>query len=575
MARAARNRYDCAMRIPILAAALALPLAAQDPQPQTPPAPLLRIDTVGPAGWRMRFAPTNLGSLLESAAGRKVWQPALAPFERHWRALAGVGDSEFAAARKRVLDHAGAVQLSVWIEPTAGGGRQPAVYAGCIVAGDGDTDLDALARDLRTLLARLEPGAEFTPQTIDERQVAVLRNAREQLTAPQRDGDRLLIAYASGGELGTALQRARGSTADPPAPTTPALKLSIDLVQAIALARPEWDADDARGAREIGLDSLGTFVFTLGTAGPHVLAELALAFRAGERGVFGAFFPERAGLPRLLVIAKDETTWKAGQLDLAVLMRALISAVSAWSRNEPGEIRSQAKENLGIDLETDLFAHANGEVLLLGPPLGDGQQGVQPFVFEMFDNDDADSGPPLAFVLGLADEARFRAGFLAMLDRQAFVRQRDSSIHDGIEIRRCSVSFFGSMYVAIGRGLFLWARGPNASARIAALLDAAKKVPDAKPTRAGDFAILQRFAPEGLNGASVISLPAAFAHAFVFDMLGEILPDVPDGLLPWRADAEGTPSLEEVLPLLRQHHLDRARTLTGHAAGRWTWRLFW
>ncbi len=36
-------------------------------------------DTVGPDGWRIRFAPTNLGSLLESEQGRALWQPGNAP----------------------------------------------------------------------------------------------------------------------------------------------------------------------------------------------------------------------------------------------------------------------------------------------------------------------------------------------------------------------------------------------------------------------------------------------------------------------------------------------------------------
>ena len=127
-------------RLLLLTAAVAMPLAAQQPAAAAAPAPLVQIDTVGPAGWRLRLAPTNLGSLLASEAGQNLWQPLLLPLEQRWRQLVGGGEPEFAAMRRRLLDYGGRVQLLFWVLAPAAGGDSagPDGRAAARVAAPGD-----------------------------------------------------------------------------------------------------------------------------------------------------------------------------------------------------------------------------------------------------------------------------------------------------------------------------------------------------------------------------------------------------------------------------------------------------
>ena len=126
----------------------ALPLAAQATIVHPIAADLL---TVGPAGWRQRLGPTNLGSLLASAAGRELWSDGAEQIDGVWRHLLGVEAAAFATARQRLLDYSGSVQVQVRL---VGEGRDPRMLAAVAFAPDGRTDMTALATDLRSLMAR-------------------------------------------------------------------------------------------------------------------------------------------------------------------------------------------------------------------------------------------------------------------------------------------------------------------------------------------------------------------------------------------------------------------------------------
>ena len=108
------------MRSPaVLAGALlaGLSLTAQTEPTRAPAAatPHVLIDTVGPDGWRSRFGPTNLGSMLESEQGRELWEPALAPYFAIWQELAG-DDAGYSASRTRLLGYGGRIRMGLWFD---------------------------------------------------------------------------------------------------------------------------------------------------------------------------------------------------------------------------------------------------------------------------------------------------------------------------------------------------------------------------------------------------------------------------------------------------------------------------
>jgi hypothetical protein len=57
----------------------------------------------------------------------------------------------------------------------------------------------------------------------------------------------------------------------------------------------------------------------------------------------------------------------------------------------------------------------------------------------------------------------------------------------------------------------------------------------------------------------------------LFDVLHGVLPDAAQ-LLPERPDAAAT---ERAAALLKEHKLDRVRTLTGNDGTVWRWRVSW
>ena len=59
------------------------------------------------------------------------------------------------------------------------------------------------------------------------------------------------------------------------APNTPTLRVDVDVPALIALAKAEAPRVADASIQLFGYDSLGRLQLTLGTAGPHVMAELA------------------------------------------------------------------------------------------------------------------------------------------------------------------------------------------------------------------------------------------------------------------------------------------------------------
>lgn len=552
------------MKIRHLAILLPLAAAALPAQATKPPAdvPHVLVETVGPDGWRQRFGPTNLGSFLESPQGKALWEPRVMPVLGMWQQL--VGDEQlFTAARERLLGYGGRIRIGMWFE-----GGSEANHVAIVLDGDGRTDLDALARDLRDVQYKTVPG-EWSAQEIAGLKVEVRGENGDLLCAPVRDGDHLLLAMATSEDLAGALQRARAlataATGKPPLPNTPALRLQFDLATLVGRELGDETNRDRNWMRALGLGSLGTAAITIGTAGPHLMFEMSQQFTSDERGLFAGLFPASSA-PSTLVAAvpAGSSSWKAGHFDLAALWRAIEQAIiasdSIAQAKTVDELRAEMREELGIDLLTDLLDHMGDDVLLTGA---------------LRDNDPEATLWSLTF--RLRDEAKFQQGLQTMLPKLRPTLQREATDkHGDIEIHRYGNFLSYDLWMAVGNGVFVLAGGRGADEHVKAVLDGSKNLPKetaAESTLPKGFDGLRRFTPPGCNGLGVgdVGSVASLPSEMWLWALEEVLPIGFPGGAP-KLDAE---QREAILATLRQHQLDVLRTATGYADRTWRWRMFW
>jgi hypothetical protein len=545
--------------------AILLPLAAaavpaQETKPPTAP-PHVLIDTVGPDGWRMRLGPTNLGSFLESPQGKALWEPQVVPMLGMWQKLVG-NDDMYTAARARLLGYSGRIRIGMWFEDDS-----KASHVAIVIDGDGRTDLDALAKDLRHIQYVTVPG-EWSQQELAGAKVEV-RGEGDQLCAPLREGDHLLVAMATNEDLAVALQHARtlasGATGKPPLPNTPALQMQFDLATLVGRELGDEGSRDRNWMRALGLGSLGTAALTLGTAGPHVQFEMSQQFTSDDRGLFAGLFPAASMPPSLVrAVPAGSGSWKAGHFDVAATWRAIEQAIIASDAiaqaKTVDELRAEMREELGIDLLTDLLDHMSDDVLLTGA-LRDGDPEATMW----------------SLTFGLRDAAKFQQGLTTMLPKLRPTLQREATEqHGDIEVHRYGNFLSYDLWMAVGNGVFVLAGGKGADAHLKAVLDGKKALPK-EPAAALElpkgFEALRRFTPPGCNGfgmgdvGSVVSLPS---EAWLW-ALDEVLPMGGPG----RVGGLSAEQREEVLATLRQHQLDVLRTATGYADRTWRWRMFW
>jgi hypothetical protein len=524
-------------------------------------APHVLVEAVGPDGFRLRFGPTNLGSLLESEAGRKLWEPRVLPMLGMWQQLLG-DEAKYAAARTRLLGYGGRIRLGLWFAPGDDPDHGP-IQAALLLDGDGRTDLAALAQDLRDLQARLLTG-EWAEQDVGGTKLDVRTDRSDSMTAPLREGEHLLLAYGRGDNLTGALAKARALAADargkPPAPDTPAMLVRIDLAALAANANAKGNESELMQA--LGVGSLGTASLALGTAGPQIQLELAQQFTSDERGLFAAVFPSSQGLPALAHLAVPGTnSWKAGRFDFAAIWSTIENARSTDGDRTREELRAESKKELGIDVAADLIAHATDEALLLGSPLQDLDEIAE---------------ATWSLAIRLRDEAAFAKGLDALLAKaKPFLSRETAEKHGDVEIRRYGNMFGYDLWFAVGSGLCVMSAGRDANTQMCALLDAAKAAAaapaaPAPPPLPPDFAKLQRFLPPGLNGIgrgdldSIVAMP----QRWWLMLLGELTPlDTPEEATDEERDA--------VRALLKAHRLDTLRSATGFADRHWRLRLFW
>ncbi|MEO6594551.1 MAG: hypothetical protein ABIP94_07345 [Planctomycetota bacterium] len=547
--------------------ALAVFLPGQTAAPVAPAAattvapPHILLETVGPDGWRVRLGPTNLGSLLESEKGRALWQPGVLPLLGMWQQLVGE-EKAFAASRDRLLGYSGRIRVGIWFDPENAFTSVP-FQAAMVLLGDGRTDLTALAKDLHVLLAQV-PG-EWTDIDVAGAKLSLRSDGSSAVSTPLVEGNSIVIASSTAERMATTLRLARGLAATagdkPPAPTTPALRIDVDLAAIIGMRLGREGRDESLLMKALGLDSLGTLQFTVDTAGPQVRLELAQQFRSKDRGVFAALLPAATSVSSLRhAVPAGPGSWKVGHFDFAALYSAIEAAVVASERSTAEEFRAEAKKEMGVDVRDDLLAHMTDEVLLLTSPLA----GL-----------DSPDQVTWTFAVRLRDEAKFKKGlFEALPNAKPFLQREATEKVLDIEVHRYGGMAGYDIYIAVGNGVFVLAGGRDAEAQVAALLKVAKTLPaDATmPEGTPDgFANLKRYLPPGTNGLAVGDIDAIAAMPTEWWLTGL------EGLLPFPLD-EGAVDPEQrdaVRTLLKQHNLNLLRTATGFADTTWRWRLFW
>ena len=539
---------------PIRFAVVALPFVlAHVPAQETttaaiPPGPQIFIDTVGPDGWRMRLGPTNLGSLLASEQGRAMWTPQVDPLMGMWRHVFG-DDASFTAARDVLLGYGGRVRVGAWLPEGDGFGDRIA-SAAIVLDGDGRTDLDQLAAELRRLQAKLD--GKWTKTDLDGTTVDTIVHGDDVMTAPLVEGKAILLALGSKNDVATALLNARMLARDHSEKITPASPALGVRIGADGLVKRFGAPDEVR--KVLGLDSLHALLFHVGTAGPRVQFEVSLSFTSDERGLFAALFPATQGIPDLQRFCDPKSSWKVGRFDWKALW---LTAEKLLKLRDLGEedIRAEAKKELGIDPVDDLLAHMTDEVMVSVGAIDDPER--------LRDT-------PWTFAVRLRDQAAFGKGLDAALAHAKPMLSREASVEnaDG-ELRRYG-NFLGyDLWITTGQGLFAIAAGANAEDRLKALLAAAKAAKADAPKDA-DFEALARHLPRGVNGlahGAVDSMIAAPLGAWMLGM-GDVAPEV----FGVHLDSE---SREQFLELLKKHELHTVRTASGFADSRWCWRLFW
>jgi hypothetical protein len=548
----------------LAAAVLAAPaLLAQDPTPAPVPAPALApaaakttasvpvafLHVAGPAQWRARFSPTNVGSLLESESGRALRVRTVAPVEAMLQQLLGFDDGTYAAARARLLDYAGALEATVWLGADT---DDPIVVLR--LAADGGTDLDKLAADLGALCEHAA-GGHFAPAVDGGPRVLRLGEGGPWLSEPRRSDADFVAVIADDRALDRALQLLGASPATPRPRNQqlrPPLALRIDTAALVARQEARGTAD--KELQIIGVRSLGECTLELGTAGPHVMLELAHTFKDGERGLFGALFPDAQGLPAFAALAEpNDAGVKVGRADPNALYEPILGLMKEFDGDNA---EKSMVSHLGTK-DSGFLAQFTGEYLVFGA-------GEDPSL--------TGSGPDWGIALRIRDAAAMAAAWHTLRKEIGFTELETTDLGDGWQLQR--LGGLVQLDVVIGKEMFAPAHGTAASDRLRALVTAAQKHDWSKPATApARLQEVQRFAPAGWNGFGEGNVGELFAQVVLaLQTLDEITGSLP---VVQHLGNFGDEDRKALLQLLTEHHLQTAHSLTGYSGRRWCFRVIW
>lgn len=503
--------------------------------------PVFEVTTVGPAGWRARLGPTNVGSLLASATGERLWQPLVASL----RTVLADNEAVDADLLAKWRDYQGQVWLAVWSDPF----DRTSPTVAIVLHGDGKSDLAALAKDTARVL-----GTDL--------------QAPMRLCGPVMGDDRVGFYLTSAAEVDAALVTYQSFADRPRAPlppTAPALAASLDLLQVV---KPALNAD-GENARTffaaLGLPSLQRLGLAIRAAGPHVHVSTDLQFVEQPLGIFAGIFPPAKLLPNLLHLVPDDARlWRATRFDLATVAKAGLDAFAAYEGVPPAELRTRVRDDLGFDLEQDLLAHLGDEVHFAIVPEADAS------------DDDEWQADRVNWTLGwrLRDATAFAAGWQKLLDSAGPNVTNAATIDvDGAQAHRCGTIFLYDIWWSTAHGMLTLAGGRDAEALITQQLTRLKQPPPEAPKPPPAFANLQRHLPPGTYGLGSSNLYwLGLAPAGLFGLLADDLL-----LLGPARHLFDDPELDRdtLLDLLQVHHLDRTHLAVARLANTFSYHLFW
>ena len=533
------------------------PASQQQAAPERPPAtkPHVVIETVGLDGWRTRLGVTNVAAMLDSEEGRKVWQPRLEPLLGMWQMMGG-DEGAFAAASKRIFSYGGTIRIAVVINAAA------AAHVAVMLEPDGRTDLKVIAADIKVLIERAVPG-EWAKKTIGGKEYS-LRGNIDAVTAPVIEDGRLYLVAGATDTIVTGLGLvthllARPVTTTTPKPTSPALRISLDMQPLLAL---DDHPDTIKMIEGLGLSQLRELSFAVRAAGPRVELDVSSSIDGAPRGAVKAFASDSQGVSGLSqLLPKKATAWKVGRFDCRALFNGCINAIAAGLGDTREEILAMANEECGTDVDGQLLANLSDEMLVVGSP------------FQNFDRFDE-----ATWLVGfrVKDETKFRDSFQAMTKSMKWLLSGSETVDaDGVELRRYGNMFSYDVWMAVGNGVFVIAAGRDAEEEATALLQKAKGQTFTVLTElAASHQDLLRYLPPGLNGLTQANLGSVLAIPIEWwiDALNDLLPfmDVPQ-VNPHEAEEQQ----QRFHKLLEANSLRLVRSATGFADGRWHWRLFW
>lgn len=523
---------------------------------QQPVKPHILIETVGPDGWRARLGPTNVATMLASEQGRAIWQPQLAPLLGHWQMM--IGDEEaFAAASKRIFDYSGTIRIAVLIEPRS--------TANIVVAleNDGRSDLQAIAKDLESLIEQGVPG-EWQELDAAGKKLRVRAMGPDAITAPIVTADRLVLV-AGGKEtidngMGLVEHLAtRPVTLAQPKPGSPALQITLAVHALLTLSDRNESA--VKVSKALGFHQLETVTMSLRAAGPHIELDYDVALNGKAHGVVAAFCPDSQGVSGLSQLVPGKAgAWKVGRFDFAAMVEGVVSALETDEFFGGGDIRKEINQSCGLDIWKELLPHMTDEVLVVGSPFG---------------NFDRASEATWTVAFRVKDDAAFGKAMLTVMKNAKPVLSVSETVDvDGVQLRRYGNMLGYDVWMAIGNGVFVMTGGRDAEEEATTLIRKAKLADfTIRKEQETWFQQLRRRLPPGHHGLAQIDLMSLLGIPSIWWI--DALDFLPRRLGP-NPDPDATDEqMEQFRELLKANKLTVVRSATGFRDGHWHWRLFW
>ncbi len=554
------------MRILIAVLFVLVPLAAQEPGRADR---LVRAGDVivagcdGPAKLRLRFLPTNLGTMLaakEAEDFRGVLLDALRG------AVDEVGDADHRPSAEHMdaciaafTAYGGRMRLGIAAGESGDG--SPQADGVLVLAPEQDGDLGPLSAALTAALGDLGGGRrEAKVADLGVTILDVGRGTKAGITLPVAIDGQLAVFFGDDVEASIARRLdAKGAAAFVPDDDFAAASCAVEVDVPALYAALGSKGDDGRLILEAcGVKSVRAFRMSIRPRGPHVQIEGSVSFVHGvDRALLGGLMPAIESPPALIgLVPANARQWYAGKLRCGPIYHAIVAATAQFSGTEGGydAMRARITKSLGFDVEDDLIANVGEDTLAVG---------VLP------DAEAAENGDKGAsyFVIRLSDPQKFAKRWDELFHSEDFSMHFDVERRGELEVK---VGFFGGFAWAIDGDVLVLAAGSDPSADVFEFLEQRRAV----LAKGGDPTTMPesihrvlRAAPAGMQGAGSFDVDQLLAQP-LWEMLGV------EGVTDPVRDATKR-FIDGVRPLLEQYGLARPVAFAGWHDDRFTYRVLW